>query len=75
LANINNISLKDFRAFLIHKGLNKIRTTGGHETWSKSGLYRPIILQTHKDPIPLLVISTNLRTLGSTKKELIEFLS
>jgi hypothetical protein len=71
--SLKNISLKDFRKFLKYKGLKVIRTTGGHEVWSGKDLLRPIILQTHIDPVPEFIIRNNLRTLGSNKNELLEF--
>lgn len=72
---IKNTTLKDFKRFLKYKGLKVIRTTGGHEIWSSKSLFRPIILQTHIDPIPEFIIRNNLRTLSSDKKELLEFLN
>lgn len=73
--HLKNISLKDFRKFLEFKGLKLIRTTGGHEVWSGKDLLRPIILQTHIDPVPEFIIRNNLRTLGSDKNELLGFLN
>jgi len=73
--NLKNIPLKDFRRFLEHKGLNVIRTTGGHEVWSSKSLFRPIILQTHINPVPEFIVRNNLRTLGSDKKEFLNFLN
>jgi hypothetical protein len=36
--SISNIPLADFRKFLEYKGLNLIRTAGGHEVWSGKGM-------------------------------------
>ncbi len=47
---LSNISLKDLRKFLTSQGLNIVKDTkgrGGHEKWSKSGIERPITIQTH----------------------------
>lgn len=66
---IKNISLETFRSFLKYSGLNLIRTSGGHEIWSGKKLTRPVILQTHIDPIPLFIIKNNLRSMGSSLKE------
>lgn len=74
IQNLKNIPLKDFRKFLGHKGLKCIRTNGGHEVWSRKDLLRPIIIQSHVDPIPEFIIRNNLRTLNSNKDELLEFL-
>ena len=72
--SLKKISLRDFRNFLKYKGLNKIRTTGGHEIWSCQSLSRPIVLQTHIDPVPEFIIRNNLRTLNSNRSELLNFL-
>jgi len=69
-----NISLKKFRKFLEYKGLKLIRTSSGHEVWSRPNLLRPVIIQTHVDPIPIFIIKNNLRTMGLTMKDLEEYL-
>jgi predicted RNA binding protein YcfA (HicA-like mRNA interferase family) len=69
-----NIPLKSFRNYLEWKGLKKIRTNGGHEIWSKTDLVRPIVIQSHIDPVPLFVVKTNLKTLGVTIKDYEAFL-
>lgn len=72
---LKNISLKDFRTFLEFKELKVIRRKGGHEVWSGKTLLRPIILQSHIDPVPEFIIRNNLRTLNCDKKELLDFLN
>ena len=64
-----------FRAFLLSKGLSLLRVSGGHEVWGKSGLLRPVILQTHVDPIPEFIILNCLRTMGETRKAFEEYLN
>jgi len=71
---LKNTSLNDFRGFLKHHGLKKIRTTGGHEIWCRKDLSRPVIIQTHVDPIPMFIIKNNLRTLGLTTNDLLKYL-
>ena len=71
---LQNISLADFRLFIKHHGLNLIRTSGGHEIWARKDLTRPVVLQTHIDPVPLFIIKNNLRTMGLTLKDLRDFL-
>ncbi len=73
--SLKNIKLSTFQKFLEFKGLKKIRTTGGHEVWSRADLTRPVIIQSHIDPIPDFVIKSNLRTMNTDKQELIEFLT
>jgi hypothetical protein len=71
--SLKNISLRLFRQFLISKGLKIIRTNGGHEIWGGKQLLRPIVFQTHIDPIPEFVIKNNLRNMGITVEEFLEF--
>lgn len=66
----SNISLADFRAFLQYIGCEKVGINGGHEKWRKKGCLRPIVFQTHIDPIPKMVVSSNLKTLGLTREGL-----
>lgn len=67
--SLKNIKLSVFRKFLEHKGLKKIRTNGGHEVWSRNDLARPVVLQTHEDPVPEFIIKNNLRTIKSSRVE------
>ena len=75
---LSNVTLKLFRKFLTEKGCTVVsdntKGRGGHEKWVKEGLLRPITLQTHVDPIPEIVIRSNLRTLGISRKEFEEWL-
>ncbi len=73
--SLKNISLAEFRKFLEYKGCRKIRTKGGHEIWSGEYLPRPIVLQSHIDPVPLFIIRNNLKTLGASVEELAIFLN
>jgi hypothetical protein len=75
MGKFKNISLRVFRNYLIFCGLNHIRTKGGHEVWSAKGLTRPVILQTHIDPIPEFIIKNNIRTMGRTEDDFLSFLS
>ena len=72
--HLRNITPKQFRAFLIHKGLKHIRTNGGHEVWSRSDMTRPVVIQTHESPIPEFVVLNNLKTINSSRQELLTFL-
>ncbi|MDR2653584.1 MAG: type II toxin-antitoxin system HicA family toxin [Prevotellaceae bacterium] len=50
-------------------GCKHTRTKGGHEVWVRKDLLRSIIVQTHIDPVPELVIQNDLRNLKMTKKD------
>ena len=72
---LKNIPLKLFRDYLSFKGLKLIRTNGGHEIWSGKNLIRPLILQSHFDPVPEFIIKSNLRTLGETAEDFYDFVT
>ena len=60
----SNISLALFRKFLLAVGCECVGTQGGHEKWKREGLTRPIIVQTHIDPVPEFIVRNALRTLN-----------
>ena len=70
---LSNIPLADFRRFLFDMGCTRVeqgtKGRGGHEKWTKSGLLRPITLQSHVDPVPELIIRNTLSNLGKTKQD------
>lgn len=72
---LQNISVSEFRSFLKHHGLSRIRTASGHEIWTRTDLTRPVVIQTHIDPIPIFIVKNNLRTIGLTTSDLREFFS
>lgn len=63
MANIKNIPLRLFRKWLEAQGCKTIRTTGGHEIWARSDLFRPMPLQTHIDPVPPRIVKQFLKYL------------
>lgn len=69
---LSNISLRDFRKFLSSQGLNIIKDSkgrGGHEKWSKSGMDRPVTIQTHIDPVPEFIVKQVLRHLHINRND------
>ncbi len=64
-----NVKLADFERFLHNIGCQPVSIKGGHAKWNKDGLTRPIIYQTHKDPIPTFIVKTILRDLGMTSQD------
>nr|DAK03401.1 MAG TPA: HICA protein [Caudoviricetes sp.] len=74
MGRLSNISARRFRGFLESKGLKCIKTEGGHEKWARADLRRPVMLQTHVDPVPEFIVRNNLKTIGATIKELVEYL-
>lgn len=75
MRNLSNISITEFRKVLQLLGLHKDRTVGGHEVWSKPGMHRAVIIQTHIDPIPTFVIRKNLKTIGISRDVFLEVLA
>ena len=71
---LSNIPLKTIREYLEWKGLKNIRTKGGHETWCRTDLLRPIIIQTHVDPVPEFIVKQILRHLNANRDDLGNFL-
>ncbi len=71
---LSNIPLSDFRKFLEKAGCFPERIKGGHEKWTRPGLLRPIIIQTHIDPVPEFIFTNILRNLGLTKSDFFEIL-
>ena len=71
---LSNISLTDIREFLKALGCEHISTEGGHEKWRKEGLTRPIIIQTHIDPVPEFIVKNILRNLQVTKESYFEIM-
>lgn len=69
MSGIKNISLKTFKQFLSEQGLKPIRTKGGHETWSKKDLLRPVTFQSHIDPVPQHIVQNTLKNIRLTKKD------
>lgn len=67
----SNIAIADFRQFLADKGLEEVESGNtGHEKWNKEGMLRPVVFQTHIDPIPEFIVHNNLRNMGLTASDL-----
>ncbi len=67
IPQINNISIAEFQSFLELAKCKFIEVKSGHEKWTRSDLRRPIIFQTHINPIPEFIVRNNLRSLGCSK--------
>ena len=52
MKGLSNISVREYRMILSKLGLTLVRRKGGHEAWMKQGMTRPVVFQTHIDPIP-----------------------
>jgi len=67
--HLRNISISQFESFLELACCKYTKVTGGHAKYLRSDLNRPIIFQTHIDPIPEFIVKNNLRLLGISKKQ------
>lgn len=71
---LSNISISKFKSFLELALCKQIGINSGHEKWTRPDLRRPIVFQTHVNPIPEFIIKNNLRVLGYTKKQFFQIL-
>lgn len=71
---LSNIPLKVFIWFLEHQNCKHTRTKGGHYTFVRVDLLRPITIQSHIDPVPEFIVKQCLDHLGFTKKQFHEYL-
>lgn len=65
---LKNVPLSIFQKFLTKQGCKNVRTTGGHQHWSRADLLRPITIQTHIDPIPERILKQALAALDIDKE-------
>lgn len=75
MRRLSNITIDEFRAVLSSLGLSCNGRRGGHEKWSKEGMTRPIVFQTHIEPLPEFVVRNNIRNLGLSREDFIEILN
>lgn len=74
MRTLSNITIDEFRRILSSLGFSRVRTKGGHEAWMKLGMTRPVIIQTHVNPIPEYVVRNNLRNIGISRQEFLKML-
>lgn len=72
MKKLSNITIAEFRAVLNSYGLKVLRTKGGHEAWAKEGMLRPIIFQTHVEPIPEFIVKNAIVGLNITRQKFLE---
>lgn len=69
-----NLPLSKLRKVLLHQNCKQIGIQGGHEKWSRNDLLRPIIIQTHIDPVPGFIVLQIMRTLNISRDKMQEIL-
>ncbi len=55
-------------------GLEYIDTNSGHEKWGKEGLRRPVVFQTHVNPVPEFVIRNAISDMEISRQEFLAVL-
>ncbi len=63
-----------FEAFLAENGWSLARTKSSHSSWTKPGCSRPVVVDTNYEDVPDMHLTSNLRTMGLTRKDLRDFL-
>jgi predicted RNA binding protein YcfA (HicA-like mRNA interferase family) len=63
-----NVSIKDLKKVLLKLGCKEVGINSGHIKYVRADLTRPIIFQTHIDPVPRFIIQQIIRTLSLDKK-------
>lgn len=66
----SNLPLSTVRKILLNQGCKKFDIKAGHEKWTRSDLHRPIVIQTHIDPVPEFIVLQIMRTLKLTRDEM-----
>jgi hypothetical protein len=72
MKKLSNIKIAQMRKCLMLLGLECKGIKGGHEKWWKIGMTRPIILQTHIEPVPEFIVKNAIKDIGITTEEFIE---
>jgi hypothetical protein len=73
--SLKNITINEFKAFLELVLCKFIAINSGHEKWTRSDLRRPVIFQTHINPIPEFIVKNNLRILGYSKNDYFDIIN
>ncbi|MBS9522589.1 type II toxin-antitoxin system HicA family toxin [Litoribacter alkaliphilus] len=60
--------------FLEKIGCKQHRSKGGHLIFVRKDLARPIVVQSHIDPVPEFIVRNALRALGIQKKDFFKIL-
>lgn len=71
---IKPVRWQKFEKFLLANGCVYDRQKGSHRVYKKPDLIRPIILPAHTKDIPVMVILNNLRTLGISRDEYLDYI-
>ena len=71
---LKNVSISQFESFLELCHCKYIKNDKGHAKYFRSDLNRPIIFQSHIDPIPEFIVKNNLRLINMSKDDFFDVL-
>ncbi len=76
IRRLKNISISQFESFLelVHCKHVPSKSGGGHIKYTRCDCLRPIIFQSHIEPVPEFIIKNNLRVLGYSKDDFFDVL-
>lgn len=72
---LSNIPLSKFKKFLENQRCKHIGGKGGHLKYTRKDLKRPIVIQSHIDPVPVRIIGQVLRAMKLTNKKFLEVIN
>lgn len=75
MKKLSNLTIAEVHTALKALGLTKERMKGGHEIWVKPGMLRPVVLQSHIEPVPEFIVKNIIRTIGVTKQIFLDALN
>ncbi len=71
---LKNVTISQFESFLELCHCKYIKNDKGHAKYFRSDLHRPIIFQSHIDPIPEFIVKNNLRLINMSKDDFFDVL-
>lgn len=74
MAEIDQISWRDFEKFLFSIGCTFKRSKGDHRVYWKPGIKRPLVIPTERT-LPVFIILNNLRVLEISKEEFLKIIN
>jgi hypothetical protein len=69
LTKLSNIRIADWKKYLKAMNCHFDHIKDGHEVWHGAGLSRPIVFQTHIEPVPEFIVRNTLRILNVDRKQ------
>lgn len=72
---IRPIEWRKFEKFVLDCGYEYKRQRGSHRVYKKADILRPVIVPVHNFDLPVTIILTNLRTMGITTEQYLDYLA